>query len=174
MLVLMLMLMLMLMCPGRWLRQDHSMVCFFLSFPRGRLWKSGVLPEGGSAQRRGRDCAKRVSCCSLCCFSLAVYNHWGLPPRLTELGGRAVPAISGRYQRLHLRVHRFGERARVVLPIPITPLLDVNEDAEDARRRMFPIQYFGSSWYLGCPTPMTRWAQYASLLCTLQKTTSPT
>ena len=46
--------------------------------------------------------------------SCLVYHHWGLPPRRTELGGRAVPAIAGRYQRLHLRVHRFGERAAVV------------------------------------------------------------
>ena len=52
----------------------------------------------------------------------------GLPPRLTELGGRSVPAMF-LYQLLHLREDRFGERARVVLPIP--PHLDVNEDAED-------------------------------------------
>ena len=52
----------------------------------------------------------------------------GLPPRLTELGGHSVPAMF-LYQLLHLRGDRFGERARVVLPIP--PHLDVNEDAED-------------------------------------------
>ena len=33
------------------------------------------------------------------------------------------------YQLLHLREDCFGERARVVLPLP--PHLDVNEDAED-------------------------------------------
>ena len=52
----------------------------------------------------------------------------GLPPRLTERGGRAVPAIV-LYQLLHLREDRFGERARV--PVPILQHLDVNEDAED-------------------------------------------
>ena len=52
----------------------------------------------------------------------------GLPPRLTERGGRAVPAIV-LYQLLHLREDRFGERARVT--VPILQHLDVNEDAED-------------------------------------------
>ena len=52
----------------------------------------------------------------------------GLPPRLTERGGRAVPAIV-LYQLLHLREDRFGERARV--PVAILRHLDVNEDAED-------------------------------------------
>ena len=67
---------------------------------------------GGSAQ------SGSVSCCSLCCFSAAVYHHWGLPPRLTELGGRAAPAISGRYQRLHLRVHRWGTGRCINWPSP--------------------------------------------------------
>ena len=52
-----------------------------------------------------------------------------LPQRLTELGGRAVPAI-GFYQRRHLLEELFGMRARVVLPVRIH--LDLNEDAEDA------------------------------------------
>ena len=52
----------------------------------------------------------------------------GHPPRLTERGGRAVPAIV-LYQLLHLRVDRFGVRARV--PVAILPHRDVNEDAED-------------------------------------------
>ena len=54
----------------------------------------------------------------------------GHPPRLTERGGRAVPVIV-LYQLLHLREDRFGERARVVLPIPIPPHLDVNEEVVD-------------------------------------------
>ena len=64
-------------------------------------------------------------------LQLAVYNlhrAGSLPPRLTELGGHSVPAMF-LYQLLHLREDCFGERARVVLPIP--PHLDVNEDAED-------------------------------------------
>ena len=54
------------------------------------------------------------------------------------------------YQLLHLREDWFGERARVVLPIP--PHLDVNEDAEDVLPEApavdmpldVPIQYIGS------------------------------
>ena len=58
----------------------------------------------------------------------------GLPPRLTELGGHSVPTMF-LYQLLHLREDCFGERARVVLPIP--PHLDVNEDAEDVWGKMW-------------------------------------
>ena len=74
----------------------------------------------------------------------------GHPPRLTERGGRAVPTIV-LYQLLHLREDRFGERARV--PMPILQHLDVNEDAEDVLPTApavdmllkGPIQYLGSS-----------------------------
>ena len=53
-----------------------------------------------------------------------------LPHRLTELGGREVPALF-LCQRLYLPEDSFRERARVVQLILIIPMLDVNEDAED-------------------------------------------
>ena len=78
-------------------KSDGTFVCFSLVLREegSPPEKQGAL-EGGSGRAGGGRGSQSgsVSCCSLCCFSLAVYNHWGLPARLTELGGRAVAAIS--------------------------------------------------------------------------------
>ena len=97
-------------------------------------WTSSALcrPGGydgsmdGKAAGSGRDSAAIRELLQLAVS--AAPKAVGLPPRLKELGGRSVPTMF-LYQLLHLREDCFGERARVVLPIP--PHLDVNEDAED-------------------------------------------
>ena len=96
-------------------KSDGTFVCFSLVFREVASGKARCTGRRECAAGGGWSAQSgSVSCCSLCCFSLAVHHHWGIPPRLTELGGLAVPAIAGRYQRLHLRVHRSGVRAAVV------------------------------------------------------------